>query len=69
MSMDEVWGETMQERVLDALYEGLIAYSDEFIPDLFGYVSGTREEAIIYIEDPEGNCWEITARSHGRHKP
>lgn len=67
---DENWAETPQERVLDALYEAFVNSDHEgFVPEIFGYMGADpkRDEAIMYIQDPDGNCWEVTARSHGRH--
>lgn len=69
--MADEWGETAQERVLDTLYEALLdSDNDDFKAEIFGFIGShpERDEAIMYIEDPEGNCWEVTARSHGRHK-
>ena len=53
----------MQERLLDTIYEGVVAYSDEFVPDLHG-VTDDRPEATLHVEDPEGNCWQIIAVPH-----
>jgi hypothetical protein len=69
MSDDEVWGETPQEKVMDMMYESIVNVApDDWKPEIFGHINGTREEAIMYIEDPDGNCWEVTARAHGRHR-
>lgn len=59
----EVWGETPQEAVLDHLYEAAAKDPQGFTHDLYG-VSELRSEAVMYIEDPDGNCWKITAELH-----
>lgn len=59
----ETWGVTMQEKILDSLYEGVAGKVEGFQHDLFG-VTEKRAEAVLYIRDPEGKCWEITAKEH-----
>lgn len=61
-SMDEVvWGETPQEAILDHIYESVV--DSDFEPDLWG-VTDARPLAQLYIKDPQGRCWEITAKEH-----
>lgn len=64
------WGETMQERVLDNLYEASYRANPGFVYDLYGVdLDRNRPDAVMYIQDPEGNCWEVTAKPHGPHHP
>jgi catechol-2,3-dioxygenase len=61
------WGITRQEQVLDNLFEAVHAQPVEgFSHDLYG-ATATRPEAIMYVQDPDGNCWEVTAKRH-KHK-
>lgn len=59
----ENWNTTPQEHVLDTLYEAVVGYTDEFTPDLWG-VQAHRPLAELYLEDADGNCWQITATPH-----
>jgi hypothetical protein len=56
------WGETPQERVLDHLYESADKF-DGFKHEIYG-VTENRPEAVMYIMDSDGTCWEITAKEH-----
>jgi hypothetical protein len=61
---DEVWGETPQEAILDCIYESVVAAAGiEWEPDLYG-VTEHRPLATLHIKDPDGICWEITAKVH-----
>lgn len=62
--MEEVWGETPQEALLDHIYESI--KDSNYLPDLYG-VTHERPLAKMWIEDPDGNCWEIVAIPHKHH--
>lgn len=64
----EEWGATMQEKVLDNLYEAAHGANEGFVYDLYG-ATARSPEAVMYVMDPEGNCWEVTAKRHVHHEP
>lgn len=60
---DENWHSNSQEHVLHNLYEGAAGKFEGFKHEIFGVVPG-RPNALMYVTDPDGNCWQITATPH-----
>lgn len=60
-NMFDTWGVTPQEAVLDLIYEAV--KGSDYVPEIFG-VTEKRPVAQLWIRDPDGTCWQITATVH-----
>ena len=65
--MAENFNTTPEETMLDCIYESIEASAGiDWQPSLYG-VTEERPQPRLYVEDPDGNCWEIFAKPHPHH--